>query len=207
MRPPLPAPTKPRRRRVQWDAVAAVIAALIGLLALVVSGYTAVLQRQQVRAEVWPYLQPAISQQRRVVSIENKGVGPAVVRSLRVHVDGVAMRDWPAVFDALGLPDLRDTGASTLNGVVMAPGESILQLAFDDDATFARFRAQYPRIQMTICYCSTLGECRVLDERDRNPDTRHADVAACPARGADEFIDNRLLLPDAAAATATGASP
>ena len=70
-----PAPKK----RTESNAVAAVIAALIGLLALGVSGYTAMLQREQVRAEVWPYLQPGITieQGSMATGLENKGVGPA----------------------------------------------------------------------------------------------------------------------------------
>ena len=34
-----------------------VIATIVGLLALCVSGYTAYMQRQQVRAAVWPILE------------------------------------------------------------------------------------------------------------------------------------------------------
>ena len=44
------------RGQRNWDGVAAIVAALIGFLALLVSGYTAYIQRQQVRAQVWPYL-------------------------------------------------------------------------------------------------------------------------------------------------------
>ena len=40
------------RREIRYDAVAAVIAALVGMLALLVAGYTAYIQRQQVRALV-----------------------------------------------------------------------------------------------------------------------------------------------------------
>src|SRR3569833_993373 len=40
-----------------WDALAAVIASFIGLLALAVSGYTAYVQREQLRAQVWPRLE------------------------------------------------------------------------------------------------------------------------------------------------------
>jgi len=42
--------------RQHWDVLGVVIASLIGLLALLVSGYNAYVERQQVRAEVWPYL-------------------------------------------------------------------------------------------------------------------------------------------------------
>ena len=196
--PQPPAPEAVPARRRQWDALAAVIAALIGLLALLVSGYTAMLQREQVRAEVWPYLQPAISPSRQNASIENKGVGPAQVRSLKVYVDGVAQHDWPAVFDALGLGDLRDTPASTVSGIVIAPAETIQQLAFADETDFQRFYREYPRIQLALCYCSTLDECWMLDGRGRTPESRRGRVEACPARGADDFVDNELALPSGA---------
>lgn len=183
-----PAPKK----HAESNAVAAVIAALIGLLALGVSGYTAMLQREQVRAEVWPYLQPGITieQGSMAISLENKGVGPALVGGLRVYVDGQPQRAWPDVFDALGLSDLRDTPASTVNGIVIARREAIQQVGLDDAADFQRLLGQYPRMALVLCYCSTLGDCWLLDERERRPEHRRPQVDACPARGPDEFIDN-----------------
>ncbi len=180
------------KRRMEWNAAAAVIAALIGLLALVVSTYTALLQREQVRAEVWPHLQPAImiDQETLAVTIENKGVGPALVGGLRVYVDGQAQRNWPDVFDALGLSDLRDTRASTINGIVIARGETIQQIGLDNPADFQRLLGQYQRVKLALCYCSTLGDCWLRDERERRPEHRYTQVDACPARGPDEFIDN-----------------
>lgn len=182
------------RKHTEWDAVAAVIAALIGLLALGVSGYTAILQREQVRAEVWPYLQPAvmIEQDKLVISIENKGVGPALVGGLRIYVDGQPQQRWPDVLDALGLSDLRNTRASTVNGVVIAQGETVQQLGFDNPADFQHLLDQYPRIERVLCYCSTLGDCWILDERERRPAHRRTSIAACPAPGPDEFLDNEM---------------
>ena len=45
--PPNPGEAVPAaaERRIRWDALAAVIAALVGLLALIVAGYTAYIQR------------------------------------------------------------------------------------------------------------------------------------------------------------------
>lgn len=188
-----PAPKK----RTEWNAVAAVIAALIGLLALVVSSYTAMLQREQVRAEVWPYLQPAVTieQDRLAINIENKGVGPALVAGLRIYVDGQPQRRWPDVFDALGLSDLRDTRASTVNGVVIARGETVQQIGLEDAADFQRLLDQYPRMALALCYCSTLGDCWLQDERESRPERRRKLVDACPARGPDEFLDNELVPP------------
>lgn len=181
----------PRR---DWNALAAVIAALIGLLALTVSGYTAWLQRQQVRAEVWPYLQTGISPSQQMMSLENKGVGPAMIRSVKLYVDRKPRRSWPEAFDAMGLPDLREQSPSTINGVVLAPGDVIQQMAFRDTDDFARFYRQYPRIDLEICYCSALEECWLYDERSSDRGRRRVPVAQCPAADADEFIDNQLAV-------------
>jgi hypothetical protein len=94
---------RPFPRRREWDGVAAVIAALVGLLALCVSGYTAWLQREQVRAQVWPYLETGISGSKHELILVNKGVGPALIRSVKVYVDGKPQHDWDAVYASLGL--------------------------------------------------------------------------------------------------------
>jgi hypothetical protein len=56
-----------------------VIATVVGLLALCVSGYTAYMQRQQVRAAVWPILQFDSSNGPIQFTLANKGLGPAIV--------------------------------------------------------------------------------------------------------------------------------
>lgn len=190
-------------QRMEWNAVGAVIAALIGLLALAVSGYTALLQREQVRAEVWPYLQSVITieQESLTISIQNKGVGPALVGGLRVYVDGKAQRTWPDIFDALGLSDLRHTRASTINGVVIAPGETIQQIGLDQAADSQRLLDRYPRMALALCYCSTLGDCWLLDEREHRPARRRTQVAVCPARSSNELIDNDRVPPGPAGQT------
>lgn len=184
-------PAKPRR---DWNAAAAVIASLIGLLALAVSGYTAGLQRQQVRAEVWPYPQTGISPSQRIVSLTNKGVGPVVIRGVEMYVDGQPQRDWRGMFTALGLDDLANTPYSTINGVVLAPGDVVQQLAFRETDDFMRFYTQYPRIQMNLCYCSALEECWRYDERRPDRGRERLPLDRCPAPGANEFADNRLAL-------------
>lgn len=65
-------------REIRWDAAAAIIASLVGLLALMIAGYTAYIQRQQVSAQVWPYLMWANSDNGMDYLWINKGVGPAM---------------------------------------------------------------------------------------------------------------------------------
>jgi hypothetical protein len=195
--PTAPPPGEPAPRR-DWNAAAAVIASFIGLLALLVSGYTASLQRQQVRAQVWPYLETGISPSQRVATLVNKGIGPASIRSVQVYVDGSVRSSWPQVFDALGLSRLRMTPTSTINGVVVSASERVQQVGFAEAADFEAFYREYPRIDQRICYCSALDECWVLDERVSGAEAR-ASVDVCSIDAAKEFIDNKILEPAAVA--------
>src|SRR6266498_1285093 len=78
----------------------AIIATLIGLLAVSVASYTAYMQRQQVRAAVWPILEFDSSNAPDIhYTLSNKGVGPAIIRHVIVMADGQPMRNWK---EALG---------------------------------------------------------------------------------------------------------
>src|ERR1044072_1365390 len=109
-------------RPSRWDAVAAIVAALIGFLALGVSGYTAYVQRQQVRAQVWPYLLVGNYDPELALKVLNKGVGPAIVRGVQLWVDDSPQPDWKHALAALGAPQ-NDIQISTLGGNVLSPGE------------------------------------------------------------------------------------
>ncbi len=125
----MPAKHIPRRRR-EWDGVAAIIAALVGLLALCVSGYTAYIQRQQVRAQVWPYLIAGNNDNEHSIEVYNKGVGPAIVRSAEVWVDGKPQKDWKHVLEALAVNKPFHFTDSTINPNVLSPGEKISMIKF-----------------------------------------------------------------------------
>ena len=166
--PPLRVPvTYAPRRRGDWNGVAAVIAAAVGLLALCVSGYTAYLQRQQVRAQVWPYLEVGNDDGDQSLDVYNKGVGPAIIGNAQVFVDGKPLPDWNHVLPALGISP-RSFRQSTLNPGVFAPNEQQKMIKFPDKDKWEQFRAAAEkRMTMDICFCSTLGECWMY--RDRHP--------------------------------------
>lgn len=168
-------------REIRWDAAAAVIAALVGLLALFVAGYTAHIQRQQVSAQVWPYLMWANSDNQMEFMWINKGVGPAIVESAQVLVGGNSQHDWSAVMHSLRLEPI-NYGQSTFNGNVLSAGETLEWLKFMDHASFQRFRetARRARLDFKVCYCSTLGDCWVNDTTKGNGNVR-IPVDKCPA--------------------------
>ena len=185
--------TQPGQR--DWNALAAVIAALIGLLALCVSGYTAYLQRQQVRAQVWPYLEPGMSGSKHEMILFNKGVGPAIMRSVQVLVDGKPQRNWKAVFKALGLDYDHHIPYSTINGVVIPGNDHIDQLVFPTPEDFNRFTAQAKRLNLELCYCSSLGDCWYYDDTIAVPSEQHRAADQCPAPGDNDFLDNESAEP------------
>ncbi|TKR33949.1 hypothetical protein FCE95_06675 [Luteimonas gilva] len=178
---------EPQRR---WDAFGMIVASCIGLLALLVSGYTAYVQRQQVRAQVWPHATIAYQDQDRRVSIFNKGVGPAKLETVRITVDGKPYRNWAAVLSALGLSGA-EYGHSTLSETVLSPGESLAVLIFKDPSIYARFRrGMNARGRMDFCYCSTLEECWVFEDRRAPVKPVVRPVAQCPWQTATEaFTD------------------
>jgi hypothetical protein len=175
---------------IRWDAAAAIIASLVGLLALVVAGYTAYIQRQQVRAQVWPYLLWANSDTQTEYMWLNKGVGPAVIKSAQVFVGGKPQRDWNAVMRSLQL-DGMSFGQSTFNHNVLSAGEKLDWLKFRNHEDFRKFRdaASQARLDFRICYCSTLGDCWTNDSTrvDRNI---RVPVAKCPAVPASQQFDD-----------------
>ncbi len=120
----------------------------------------------------------------------NKGVGPAIVRSTRVTVDGKPMRSWSEVMGALGL-EKTSFRLSTISNNVIAGGEVLPILVLDEADAFQQVRmAAEQRIVVEICYCSTLNECWVTGDEATSSRWAQTQVDACPVMGAGEaFAD------------------
>lgn len=180
----------PRR---DWDAVAALVATFIGAIALAVSGYTAYVQRQQLRAQVWPQLRIDESDGLRHFQIINNGTGPARIIAARVAMGGVAVPSWWRVRKAAGYADER-TALSTFHNAVLPPGKEfeILKSA-DDDASRTKFLELLPggkhEVSIMVCYCSVLGDCWIADMTSEKLDGRAIEADECPI-DPDERFEN-----------------
>ncbi len=126
------------RRASRYDAV---IATLVGFCALCVSAYTAYVQRQQVRAAVWPILAFDSANGPIHFILANKGVGPAIIKNVIVKVDGEPVRNWKEALEK-----------------ILGPGEH-------------KMNKERLRVSVEICYCSTLGECWTLRASGLAPST------------------------------------
>lgn len=181
-------------------------AGLVGLLALAVGMYTAYLQRQQTRAQVLPVVTLEWGSGSEValrILIQNKGTGPAFVRSSAFTVDGRPVRDWYELTDSMrklaptgAAPPAVDTHLGLIAGKTLAPGEASdalrVSAASRADASteaapmFATSATGVPlwvgHVRYEICYCSVFDECWVrAGELTPWDDAQPSAVPRCPA--------------------------
>jgi hypothetical protein len=189
----VPEQTEPRRAS-RYDAV---IATFVGLLALCVSAYTAYVQRQQVRAAVWPILEFDSSNAPIHFILANKGVGPAIIRHVLVKVDGQPVRNWKEALQRILGPGEHLGSESDMSGRVFAAGESMTvftprdpennPLNFDkSNSLWVTMNKDRLRVTVEICYCSTLGECWTLRAGGSTPSTT-TETRRCPTPSATSF--------------------
>jgi hypothetical protein len=176
----------------------ALVATFVGVCALLVSGYTAYMQRQQVRAAVWPILEFDSSNGPDIhFSVANKGVGPAIIRHVMVKVDGQPVRKWYDALDKLIGPGKHRFSESDITGHVFGAGESIdVFTPRDADGNTITFEKSGPlwtkmnaargRVSVEICYSSTLGDSWTLSAGGLNPGTT-VETRRCPKPSANTF--------------------
>ena len=166
-----------------------IIATLVGVSALFVSGYTAYVQRQQVRAVVWPILEFSSGNDPNIrFIVANKGVGPAIVRHVVATVDGQPVRTWNDLLSKILGPGQYTFSQSTIGGHVLAAGESLNALVWKDaqgtrpSSESAALRSTLDegrrRVALEVCYCSTLGECWTLRSGSEGNSTTES--STCP---------------------------
>lgn len=184
-----------RRGASRYDTV---IATLVGVCALSVAGYTAYVQRQQVRASVWPILEFESSNTPDIhFTLANKGVGPAIIRHVKVTVDGQPVADWAAVLEKILGPGYRRLSESDIGGHVLSPGESVTvftprdpqnnPLVFDkSNPLWVEMNKDRARIAVEICYGSTLSEHWILRSGGNLRNTT-TEVRSCPRQSGTSF--------------------
>jgi len=183
------------RRASRYDAI---IATFVGVCALCVSAYTAHVQRQQVRAAVWPILEFDTSNAPDIhFTLANKGVGPAIIRHVIVKVDGQPVRNWKEALERILGPGEHLLSESDMRGHVLAAGESMTVftprdaennlLNFDkSNRLWVKMNKDRGRVAVEICYSSTLGECWTLHATGLTPSTT-TESGRCPSPSASSF--------------------
>jgi hypothetical protein len=169
----------------------AAVATMVAVLAVAVSAYTAYVQRQQVRAQVWPILEVNSGNEPELrLWIANKGVGPALIRHVKVSLDGKPITNWNAMLLELYGHGDYFYSQDQIGGRVLSPGETLPAFVPRFNAAqhdlWVRFNRDRLRVGMDICYCSTLGDCWwVISPPGQGSKTEEA--RKCPPPDANSF--------------------
>jgi hypothetical protein len=168
-------------------------AVLISAISLQVAVNANRTQERLLAASTWPSMQFGTGNrlddgtQAITLSLENAGVGPARVRSVRVRHEGVVMPFSDALLRACCAQGQGNVSVISSDPVrVLVPGESATFLRYDsagtDDPVFATLNRERWNIEVEVCYCSVLDDCWTLVTRPSESEPREPQpVASCPA--------------------------
>ena len=155
---------KSKRPRIKTQLIVAYAAIFISLATLFVYIYQARIMQEQQHAAVWPYLEwlPSWGDHGYLIQVENKGVGPALVKNVSIKLDGKEVENMDQMFSILMDSAFTDYGYSTVKGRVIAPGEVVMALIIDKAiANGIREKLKEHKFQYEICYCSVFNDCWV----------------------------------------------
>jgi hypothetical protein len=181
----------------------------IAIAALVVSVLTSATLLYQTRiigdqyaATIWPYLSisSTYSTNGEKIELSNEGLGPALIQSAQLSIDGKNVATWNTYLaDLLTQPEIRGAlvraaRASALKGTIstasigasstIRPGDSktLLLISWPDDVPIASFTKH--AIALDFCYCSLNKSCWTLhgvagrDSHDEPQQVSHCDSSA-----------------------------
>lgn len=171
------------------DRIMSVSAIVAAIAAVLVAAYEARINREYQRISVWPRIQQSnsfVPGEPYLRTVSNVGVGPALIRSVQISVDGVPRRTWGEVIRALiGQPAPGHVYSSFHAGAVVLSDKPVTILKIPPGGEAQKFweEVEGQRLSIRICYSSLYEECWVADSLDDQPRS----VAECRPDPAKEF--------------------
>lgn len=179
-------------------AIAALLISAVSAMALIyqsrVIGYQTRVIGDQYAATIWPYLsvRENYNLRQEQVVLANDGMGPALIRSAVLEIDGRPVPSWTEYMAMLtaeikaGAPQHGQSVAFTAQGVgagsTLRPGASLplFTASFSRDIENAAVRMMLKhRLTLRFCYCSLNGSCWTMQASSFGPISMQAPVQAC----------------------------
>lgn len=167
--------------RLDLNSIGTIAALVLSIVAISISVLEVTTMRTQQRAEVWPYLQinSSYSADKYRILLENKGVGPALVKSVKMYVDGqlaTANNFDNIIVDLVG----KENAFSYDVYEVFDPDQSVISSQeqirlfsvplVNRDKSAGRFlpgikfaEQSKDRFNISVCYCSIHNDCWTTD--------------------------------------------
>ncbi|WP_288425045.1 hypothetical protein [uncultured Spirosoma sp.] len=171
----------PRRRRINIELLLGISATFLSLAALVVSIVQTSIAREQQHASVWPYLQVLTSnlEDELHYGLENKGVGPAIIRDFEITYRGKTYKNVRQVFySVIGRTTSGGKGFGTVSkGMVFKSGDDMDMLfVTKNDTIVSQVNAMLgdSSFHIRIRYADVYGNCWLLDRE------KVTELGSCP---------------------------
>ena len=167
--------TKRRKWYFNYELYVGGSALIVSVVALALGIYEANLERAHQRASVWPRLElnrnyDDISS-KLTYTIANNGLGPAIIKSSTLSVNGKVVDNWDEVLFSLYCKRYQRSTRKIGNSV-LPPTTTLTMLQTRDPDLFAlgyrQFSEKDVQLSIAICYCSVFDECWLTD-RNNNP--------------------------------------
>jgi hypothetical protein len=154
-----------KKSRIKGEWVVALAAVAVSILTMFVYIYQARIMMEQQHMSVWPYLEWTMTistEEGFYLSVQNKGVGPAIVKASELTLDGKSMQPRELMTALFGAKtDSLWIFYDTVDGRVIAPGEGIrlYHMQNKSDVSLPETGRLFDRIKYKICYCNVYGDC------------------------------------------------
>lgn len=165
---------------ISWDRITAIVSLFVAVLALVISIWESMMNREHNRLSVLPNLAFELNYDANGTSglyLYNRGLGPARIKSIETKLDGQALPDNAAIqtiSGALWNPELGIVDSTLLpSGHYLYPDsivdvDEVINLvgipagALDSDKIVAYRDFFFGRVRITIEYCSLYQDCEIV---------------------------------------------
>ncbi len=157
------------------ESVVAAAAILISMVSLIVYIYQTKIMQSQQHTSVWPYLEWTMAYSTIdgiYLVVTNKGVGPAIVKSTKLSLDGQPVKSARELMRKItnGKSDSIYSFIVTVDKRVISPGEELRLFHMKDSSLRHMDLGDLnKRIGYTICYCSIYGDCWASTGLDVKP--------------------------------------
>jgi hypothetical protein len=178
---------RPFWRQPEW--VITLVTVVTSVAALVLGAYTAQLQRRHDSASVWPHLEFGIlfTPQTAGMQLSNSGVGPAIVQSVAVSVDGHAVQSWPEVFKLVLDTAAPRYSSSSVGDRVIRAGETVNWFQLPTDILPRDIQARIARVAIEVCYASVYDEHWIVVDAHAGQRSEWRSVKRCPTASRSDF--------------------
>jgi hypothetical protein len=158
---------------LRFDTVVAICALLVSVITASVLGYQTHVVEEQYAATIWPYLSvdTAHAEHQLRIALTNNGLGPALIGSAQLIIDGKPAPGWTTLadlfrrdpaFSSLRHKEISNTTSSVDESTTIRPGDSLPLFNVAVSNTVPQELLRKHTIALQFCYCSLNDRCWTL---------------------------------------------